>query len=921
MTASVVQQVSGTGASGLALSNIEFSSTSGNTILVLAGWNLGAGSSAPMPAVYPQDSANNYYVHLGTSANTNTSSRCTAWVCTNARAVSWVSVSPTVYASTLSYLVVELSGMPTLTAVDISATSTSASGSSSLSFSQTASVTDVAFVMAAVNSASVTVTTPPSGWTALTTVTAGSSPYGMRIFPYWKSSAAAGTVSASYTFSASRPLSGLLVAVQQSPAAPAQPNPNFPVTVVEAGFGFTPGDPSASPPSWTDITAWTLGKEGDQIWSFEYGRAYELATPEAGTLTVGIRNNTGAFTPGNSTSPFYPHVVLGTPIRVRAYWSGVWYQVAYGYVEAWPQEWPDMPQWGLSKMTATDAIAVLNASTMPSALQGEVLSDAPYAYFPCNEQYFTFSSGISSSGSLGSYSQSDAGGLLCANASRTSQRTATYIDGVPSGGGAGVGIPAETGFALNLIGDQGTGFGTTGYTSGSAPQGGVAGPGMLYIDPGLPSPGAGNGVSVEFWFIQSDTHQSPTLLAAYRAPFSYSNPISSGPISPAGFTAQFDAAGPNLTLTYADGATSATLGTYRASTNAQHLILAYTRSGGTTSLTVYLNGTSVYTDSAVTSVTPWQALTAGLPAYVPGFADHLGNYTAAHVAAYPYGLPAARAASHYTCGTTGFSGDPPQRRFGRIMCWSGLGLPHGAPGTLNGSQPDVQIGPAYDVGGSSAADAINAVAAADGGLLVAMPSGVTTYINRWWLNNIASSATFGDSIAGGEVPYLPGQSFGYDNTYLHNQEQTTRQNGATQSVTAYARDASSASSYFLRAPQTFTIETNSDLDAWDDVNWDLALYSQPSLRVKSLTVDASSNPSVAFPVVLATKVGDVTTVNRRPVGGAAVSTLVQIQKIAHRSGPATWQTSYQMSPYAPQNAILTLDVAGLDVAGNNSLGR
>ena len=165
-------------------------------------------------------------------------------------------------------------------------------------------------------------------------------------------------------------LSGVVATIEADPVTPTQSNPNFPNLKVEIAEGFQPGDPTAEPPTWTDITARCMGKDGDAFITVTYGQQYELATPEAGEMVIGVNNLDGAFTPGNPTSPYAPYVVLGMPVRVSAYWDGSWYQVGFGYVERWPTEFPDLPQWGLSKLTCTDSIAVLNSATMPSALAG-----------------------------------------------------------------------------------------------------------------------------------------------------------------------------------------------------------------------------------------------------------------------------------------------------------------------------------------------------------------------------------------------------------------------------------------------------------------------------------------------------------------------------------------------------------------------
>ena len=65
--------------------------------------------------------------------------------------------------------------------------------------------------------------------------------------------------------------------------------------------------------------------------------------------------------------------------------------------------------------------------------------------------------------------------------------------------------------------------------------------------------------------------------------------------------------------------------------------------------------------------------------------------------------------------------------------------------------------------------------------------------------------------------------------------------------------------------------------------------------------------------------GQVATVTRRPVGGAEITGTVIVQKIQHDIGPTAWKTSFQLSPYQPENQILELDAAGFDQLGANTL--
>lgn len=111
----------------------------------------------------------------------------------------------------------------------------------------------------------------------------------------------------------------------------------------------------------------------------------------------------------------------------------------------------------------------------------------------------------------------------------------------------------------------------------------------------------------------------------------------------------------------------------------------------------------------------------------------------------------------------------------------------------------------------------------------------------------------------------------------------------------------------------------SSLDAFSLVSWIIGKYSQPSLRVSTVTVDASSNPNVAFPVILSLLQGQVVTVTRSPVGGATITQNTIIEKLAHSIGPVSWSTAIQASPYSPEDAILQLDNPSNSALGTNVL--
>ena len=902
----ILQQVPGNTTYDYGWSTTNLTTTEGSTLICFAGWDLNAtgATSALMPAAYVVDSAGNYWVHAGTSSASLTGARASVWVCCNAMAVEWISCSLTTFASSLAYLIVEIASGPALAAIDIAAPNSSASATSLTVDAGTSTAFDYAFTMLAAGNATSAISSGPGGlWTALDTVTSGSgSPNSVAIFPYWSQDVPQGTdVTATYGISgAAAPLAGVTVALVAAPEPPEQLNENFPVLAVQAGFGFDPGDPSQTPPTWTDITDYVMAPGGSAFISTTAGRQYELASPEAGEMTVMVNNLASVFTPGNADSPFYPDVVLGVPLHVAAWWQGRWYHTGYGYVERWPQQWPDLPQWGISSVVATDAYSVLNAATMTEALPGDMLLDAPYVLLTGAEQYTSLQNGLNVT-----YAASECQGLLAANISRVNQRAGMYVDGTAA--------PMATGGTSNLLGDSQTGFGTTSISS--APTISSSGPGLIYTDPAMPDPVSANGVTVEFWLTITDEVASadlqPTVFQAYGPASSYQT------VNPQLLVQVLDETGnANLLITFADASTFSVV--FSVSQYTQQVALEFTSS----SLAVYVNGGLAGTTTLTAAqVGSWQSFSAGCSNYAyQARSTVAGNYTMQCVALYPYQVSQQRLVSHYATGNGGQEGVDASQRIAQILAWTYLGLPRGGRVYFNGVTDGVEQGPAYQLGGQSAASAVNQVVTNDQAAAFVAPSGALVYVPRWGIYDIAPAATFGDATDGTEIPYQQAQSFGYDNTYLYNTDAITRQVGPNQSITATSTSFPSSTAYFLRSALTQTIQTTSDLDAYDIANWDIAKYAQPEYRISTITIDASSNPTQAFPTVLALQQAQVVTVNRRPVGGAEISVQAIVQKISHQIGPTLWQTAMEISPYSLEAAVLEADTPGYNVVGNNTLG-
>jgi hypothetical protein len=574
-------------------------------------------------------------------------------------------------------------------------------------------------------------------------------------------------------------------------------------------------------PTWTDITAYLMSSPNDpggQPVAMPWGRQDQSSTVEPASTVLVLKNSDGRFTPGNTSSPYYPHVKRRVRIRYTIT-SGTTLTLFDGYVDSWTVTvQTDGPT--LATVSLSDTFARLSASTALRAMVvEEMLLDAPTALYPLSE-----AEGATSAGDISGNSNLP---LVVTN-SKYGAGTLTF--------------GADTGLALS---STGAAFSSPDYDANSLAQRGtyLAGPASM-----MPTVA---GWSIELWFLAPNSVPVRNVVLA----------MGQAGGSP-GYAVNVEILGSSGSLAVAINGVNATgfTGVKNVCDGGwHHVVLTHGADDKTDNL--YVDG---QLDRTVTegSVNGW----TGVTGVTFGFAVFAGIYnssydgTLANVATYATALSATRVLAHYNAGKTAFAGESTATRFARLAGYRpNLGV------TTTGTVGVVGSGA---TAGMSLGDAFTDTATAEGGVLQTN-RGVTTLIGRSNWYDPATTLTL--NAATGQVD-LP-TTWRDDTQALLNDATVSRPDGASQ------RSVNSASVTADGVAQTsITANVNSDRDAADMAGWLVAVGVQEHLDCPTLTVNLYVRNSASLTMaVCALKTFDIVTLTNLPASAPASTMSFQVQ--------------------------------------------
>lgn len=551
---------------------------------------------------------------------------------------------------------------------------------------------------------------------------------------------------------------------------------------------------------------------------------------------------------------------------------GPTYEILTGYVERWPQTWIYGGMYGVSGAVGLDALAALAQYTLLAPFIQEVLTLSPDFFYPLSDP-------------SGSTAVADAAG----------KRVAAPIENSPAGAGSltlGSGVTANTpgsGFT-GSPGPVATFNNNPSQANAQEPQTFIS----LHKTTTTPGPPVYNGtgsvpVTGISWtrmiaFRCSTVPSSgnfPNLWSASATSYSSDQSFYQLYINPTSGKLSFQESGSTGTGPLYTSSASLCDGNW-------HLVfIQYAGSTGT--FTVHLDGTQVFSDNNagagwlpptnIATDVIGASVVFGRNAYVLGWVGDV-----AHVAQFPAVLTAAQITTLYQSWRNASSGESSGARAQRVLNW--IGWP-GATAIDTGQT--TSMGPATDLTGATALDALNAIALTENGNVYASSGGAVTFASRTRrYNQTIPVFVFGENVNLGEWP-VQDITDDYDPQHLFNWIQVTQ---TSSGQVASARDATSQSLNFPRVLQR-SINPSAFAEAQDAANYLLGQYKSARRRISNLTLNPAAVPGL-FAVCLQLEIGTRIRVMRRPPGAPVVQFDGFVESVSWSISPNDGGVSVQL---------------------------
>jgi hypothetical protein len=309
-----------------------------------------------------------------------------------------------------------------------------------------------------------------------------------------------------------------------------------------------------------------------------------------------------------------------------------------------------------------------------------------------------------------------------------------------------------------------------------------------------------------------------------------------------------------------------------------HLVGIGNTPGG--SGTIWVDGAVVATSAGVGSGTGFASDTLGCDIRLgKSFYDsgHVGDL--AFAMEFPALLTTAQVLNLYNSWRTASSGESSDARYRRVLTWVGYAGP-----TAIDAGATRSMGPATDLTGATALDALNLVALTEAGDSYMSPAGVATFKARTARYNQRTPVfVFGEGLPVGAAGEWPCEIVGidYDPSHLANTVQVQQYNG----VTGQALDAASKRSYYSRTYQR-TINVTSAAEAADAATYLLGQLKDPHPRTEVMRLHPSAVPGL-FAVCVQLEKGQRIQQIRRPNGAPSITVDGFVEKVSWGWDPFT----------------------------------